>query len=228
MKVKHFIKKLLYRHRADSATFIQYLVRRGATVGENVRFIVPHRTFVDDKCASCIEIGNECLITGGVSILAHDWSVHVIANKYGKMLPAYRRTVIGNNVFIGLNSIILSGTHIGDNVIIGAGSVVSGSVESDSVYAGNPARKIMTIEDYYHKCEARYLAGAKEYVRTFEKQNKRLPQIEEMGLYKPLFLTQEEFKKRGLYSDSIYKFAYAGIEKQFNSVYELMQYSTSK
>lgn len=228
MKAKNLIKKLIYRHRADSATFIQYLRRGGAIVGENVRFIVPNRTFVDDKCLSYIEIGNDCLITGGVSILAHDWSVHVIANKYGKMLPAQRRTVIGNNVFIGLNSIILSGAHIGDNVIIGAGSVVSGVVESDSVYAGNPARKIMIIEDYYHKCEAGYLVGAKEYAKTFEKQNKRLPQIEEMGLYQPLFLTQAERKKRGLYSDSIYKSAYEGIEKQFNCVQELMEYSTSK
>lgn len=104
----------------------------------------------------------------------------------------------------------------------------SKTVESDSVYAGNPARKIMIIEDYYHKCEAGYLVGAKEYAKTFEKQNKRLPQIEEMGLYQPLFLTQAERKKRGLYSDSIYKSAYEGIEKQFNCVQELMEYSTSK
>lgn len=228
MKIKKLIKKLIYRHRSDSTTFVQYMKQRGATVGENVRFIAPNRTFVDDKCLSYIEIGNNCLITGGVSILAHDWSVHVIANKYGKMLPGQRRTVIGNNVFIGLNSIILSGSHIGDNVIIGAGSVVSGIVESDTVYAGNPARKIMTIEEYYHKCEDNYLVGAKEYVRTFEKQNKRLPQIEEMGLYQPLFLTKEEMQQRNLYSDSIYKSAYEGIEKRFNFVQELVEYSISK
>lgn len=152
----------------------------------------------------------------------------MIANKYGKMLPGQRRTKIGSNVFIGLNSIVLSGAHIGDNVIIGAGSVVSGEVYADSVYAGNPARKIMTIEDYYHKCERNYLMGAKEYARTFERQNKRLPQIEEMGLYQPLFLTQPEMQERGLFSNSIYKFSYESIEKKFSCVQELMEYSASK
>ena len=152
----------------------------------------------------------------------------MIANKYGKMLPGQRRTIIGSNVFIGLNSIVLSGAHIGDNVIIGAGSVVSGEVSSDSVYAGNPAKKIMAIQDYYHKCERNYLLGAKEYVRTFEMKNNRPPKIEEMGLYQPLFLTKAELQKRGLFSNSIYKSAYENIEKQFNCVQELMEYSTSK
>lgn len=49
--------------------------------------------------------------------------------------------IIGNNVFIGGGATILGGSHIGDNVIIGANSVVSGNVDSNSVYAGNPARK---------------------------------------------------------------------------------------
>ena len=47
---------------------------------------------------------------------------------------------IGDNVFIGMNSIILMGSHIGNNVIIGAGSVVSGNIPDNSVVGGGPSQ----------------------------------------------------------------------------------------
>lgn len=58
---------------------------------------------------------------------------------------------IGNNVFLGWGCTVLAGTIIEDNVIIGAGAVVSGKVEKNSVYAGNPAKKIMSISEYRKK-----------------------------------------------------------------------------
>ncbi|MDI9553531.1 MAG: DapH/DapD/GlmU-related protein, partial [Bacteroidota bacterium] len=54
----------------------------------------------------------------------------------------FGKIVIGNNVFIGINSIILSNTSIGDNCIVGAGSVVRGKFPENSVLAGNPAQII--------------------------------------------------------------------------------------
>ncbi len=59
-----------------------------------------------------------------------------LANK--KDLPI----VIGNDVFIGMNSIIMKGVEIGDRAIIGAGSVVTKSVPADCVVGGNPAKVI--------------------------------------------------------------------------------------
>lgn len=53
-----------------------------------------------------------------------------------------RPVVIGENVFIGCNSLILKGTVIGDNTTIGAGSVVSGAIPANCVAAGNPAKVI--------------------------------------------------------------------------------------
>lgn len=52
------------------------------------------------------------------------------------------RPIIGNNVFIGSNSVIIGKVHIGDNATIGAGSVVVKDVPANSVVAGNPARVI--------------------------------------------------------------------------------------
>ena len=51
-------------------------------------------------------------------------------------------TVIGNDVWIGQNAVILPGIHVGDGAIIGAGSVVGSDVEPYTIVAGNPARPI--------------------------------------------------------------------------------------
>ncbi len=87
-----------------------------------------------------IKIGNNVRITRGCILLTHDYSWSVLAGVYGEILGGIGYLDIGDNVFIGMNSIILKNTSIGDNVVIGAGSVVSGKIECNSVYAGNPAR----------------------------------------------------------------------------------------
>lgn len=51
-------------------------------------------------------------------------------------------TVIGNDVWIGQNAVILPGVHIGDGVIIGASSVVGSDVSPYTIVAGNPAKEI--------------------------------------------------------------------------------------
>ena len=66
---------------------------------------------------------------------------------------------VGENVFIGMRSIILPGTVIGDNVIIGAGSLVKGTIPSNTVWAGIPARQIQSIEEFSEKIERRGLFG---------------------------------------------------------------------
>jgi acetyltransferase-like isoleucine patch superfamily enzyme len=53
--------------------------------------------------------------------------------------------VIGNDVFVGANSIILKGVTIGDRAIIGAGSVVVKDIPTDEIWAGNPAKFIRKI-----------------------------------------------------------------------------------
>lgn len=57
-------------------------------------------------------------------------------------LPFKGDTVIGNDVWIGQNAVILPGVHIGDGAIIGANSVVGCAIEPYTVAAGNPAKAI--------------------------------------------------------------------------------------
>ena len=57
----------------------------------------------------------------------------------------YKRVVIGKDVWIGANAIILPGVTIGDGCVIGAGSVVTTDLPPHCVVVGNPARVIKTI-----------------------------------------------------------------------------------
>ena len=93
-----------------------------------------------------IEIGDNVTLAPRVQILAHDASTKFALN-YTKI----GRVNIGNNVFIGANTTILPNVQIGDNVIIGANSLVCKNLESNKVYAGNPAREICTYDDYIKK-----------------------------------------------------------------------------
>ena len=57
-------------------------------------------------------------------------------------MPFKGDTVIGNDVWIGQNAVILPGVHVGDGAIIGANSVVGSEVEPYTIVAGNPAKPI--------------------------------------------------------------------------------------
>jgi acetyltransferase-like isoleucine patch superfamily enzyme len=52
---------------------------------------------------------------------------------------------IGNNVWLGVNSIVLKGVTIGDNSVIGAGSIVTSEIPPNAVAAGNPCRVIKLL-----------------------------------------------------------------------------------
>ena len=62
---------------------------------------------------------------------------------------AFGKVVIGDYVYIGAEALIMPGVTIGDHALIAAGSVVTKSVPSGIVAAGNPARPICTIEEFY-------------------------------------------------------------------------------
>ncbi len=57
-------------------------------------------------------------------------------------MPYKGDTIIGNDVWIGQNAVLLPGVHIGDGAIIGANSVVGSNVAPYSIVVGNPAKEI--------------------------------------------------------------------------------------
>lgn len=91
-----------------------------------------------------IKIGNHCIIGGNVKILDNDF--HPANPEIRRKTPVDNYDSapieIGENVFIGVNSLILKGVKIGDNAVVGAGSVVANDVPSNVLVAGNPAKLI--------------------------------------------------------------------------------------
>ena len=122
---------------------------------------------IDVTNPKLLKIGENVRITRGVVILTHDFSWPVLAGVYGECLGGVAPVTIGNNVFIGMDAHIMRGVEIGDNVIIGAGSLVTHNCDSNSVYAGNPARKIMTLQEFYQKKKQSYLKNAETIARIY-------------------------------------------------------------
>ncbi len=150
-RIKKLFLRVIYGVRYSPESFIKYLRSEGMQIGEGTIFFDPINTVVDAQNPKLVTIGSNVRITSGCKILTHDFSWSVIGGVYGECVGAVGTIKIGNNVFLGVNSVILRNTSIGDNVVIGAGSVVSGNLDSNSVYAGNPARKIMSLEELYDK-----------------------------------------------------------------------------
>jgi acetyltransferase-like isoleucine patch superfamily enzyme len=97
--------------------------------------------------AKRITIGDECMLGADVLIADTDFhSIHPILRKDNDHSHDTAREVcLKNNVFIGTRSIILKGVTIGENSVIGAGSVVTRSIPSNVIAAGNPCTVIRKI-----------------------------------------------------------------------------------
>ncbi|MPQ45218.1 sugar O-acetyltransferase [Clostridium tarantellae] len=107
-------------------------------------------TLVDD-CD--IFIGNNVLIAPNVTISSGTHPINPdIRRKQGQFNVPVN---IGDNVWIGANSVILPGVTIGANSVIGAGSVVTKDIPSNVVAVGNPCKVLREINErdmeYYYK-----------------------------------------------------------------------------
>ena len=116
-------------------------------------------TFFDLGPNGEVTIGNFCTLVGAIfatngkvqigdySFLAHEV---VLADSFGAVPGGKKDSangiIIGENVWIGANAVLLGGTKIGDGAIIGAAAVVDFEVPSHSIVAGNPG-KIMKFKD---------------------------------------------------------------------------------
>lgn len=98
-----------------------------------------------------IEIGDNVRITNGVRFVTHDGGVWVLRNLGIKNIDVFGKIIIGNNVHIGWNAIIMPNVRIGNNCVIGAGAVVTHNIPDNSIAVGVPARVIESIAEYQNK-----------------------------------------------------------------------------
>ncbi len=142
-------------------------IGKSVSVLAHVEIVVRSRSPHSDKEGRLV-LGDNSVIGAGANIRAAGGEIHlgkgsgigqntvvVAANhaiKPGQMRIHTRwdetrcNVFIGDNVWIGANSVILPGCRVGDNAVIGAGGVVSSDVPPNELWAGVPARRVKAFE----------------------------------------------------------------------------------
>ncbi|WMJ81420.1 CatB-related O-acetyltransferase [Clostridium sp. MB40-C1] len=180
IKVGDFTYYSGYYHKEEFEDIcVRYLLGDGST--KNYKEIFDEN-FVFDK----LEIGKFCSIGSGASfILAgnqghnHKW---ISAYPFDPEVFSNARngfqtkgdTIIGNDVWIGTESIIMPGVKVGDGAVIGTRSVVTKDVESYTIVGGNPAQ---LIKKRFADNEIEKLLEIKWWNWSIEKINEALPYI---------------------------------------------------
>jgi acetyltransferase-like isoleucine patch superfamily enzyme len=116
------------------------MLGEGCSIGNGTTF-GPY-TYIG--CAGFIEIGSNCMFGPRVTLIAEN---HLITDRTSALKGAgvtRRGITIGDDCWIGANSVILDGACIGDGSVIGAGAVVTGIIPPYSIAVGSPARVIKT------------------------------------------------------------------------------------
>ena len=195
MVIKRILNKVKKEWaKTSSDRYIKYLRSKGITIGEDCEFFGIDELHIDITRPSLIEIGNNVRITRGVVLLTHGYEWAVLREIYGEIIGYAQPIRIKDNVFIGIYAKIMPGVNIGENSIIAAGSIVTKNVEPNSVVTGVPAKKIMSIDEYYKKRKEAYLNEAKEYAFSIFKNLKRIPKPEDFREFFPLFLERNTKK----------------------------------
>ena len=124
----------------DDNVVLEYLLKIGNGVYIN------RNTSIDATVG--IEIGDATMIGPNCYITDHDHSFIGFppSTPIGELPLEGEKTLIGKNVWLGANVIVLKGVTIGDNTIIGAGSVVTKSIPKNTIAVGSPCKVIKLRE----------------------------------------------------------------------------------
>lgn len=104
----------------------------------------------------CVRIGSRTMISHGVQIFdndshpinareRHEDYLNLVEGRPRTHIIPSSRVEIGEDCWVGANSIVLKGTKIGDRSVIAAGSVVTTDINDDCLAAGNPARIVRSL-----------------------------------------------------------------------------------
>lgn len=143
-----FIKRIFTKmamSKYDNYSIVEYFREQGAIIGDDCYFGI--RELASEPYL--VMIGNHVQISDDVKFLTHN-----VGWCFRNEIPdiqVFGAIRILDNCYVGAGTIILPNVTIGPNVIIGAGSVVTKDVPANTVFAGNPARFIMQIDDYKNK-----------------------------------------------------------------------------
>ncbi|BFQ95203.1 acyltransferase [Enterococcus cecorum] len=126
---------------------VKYAKKIGVNVGENCHFYGKIEWGTEPWL---ITIGNNVHITNNCSFINHDGGTLIFRDQIPD-LEITKPITVGDNVYIGTDTLILMGVNIGCNVVIGARSLVTKDIPEGSVAVGHPAKVIKSTEEYLEK-----------------------------------------------------------------------------
>ena len=165
---RRFLKIFYIRNK------VEYARKLGVRIGKGSNF-VSMPSFGSEPWI--ITIGDNVNVSSNVSFITHDGGRWVLDHLYPNEAPFYKiePITLKNNIFIGANTMILPGVVIGNNCVVGGGSIVTKSIPDGEVWAGVPAKKVCTIEEYKERMMARKIPiNFDNYWRNKEKEIKRV------------------------------------------------------
>lgn len=137
MRLKRIIRALALR--MSMSNFLPNSLRlKLVRWGGCGKSFVGQQVIFDSEHPENIEIGDYCVIIMRCILL----NTHYVVPRGKYHDYEYGKIKIGNNVFLGANTVITKSVTIGDNVIVGAGSIVTKDIPSNEIWAGVPARFI--------------------------------------------------------------------------------------
>lgn len=211
MSMKDTIKNLrrwfLYGYRHSTKSFIRKMNSLGANIDETVGMAVPESVFIDKQAPFLVEIGAHTGFAEGVKILTHDASWLAMKAQDGVIRGHMGPVKIGRHVFVGMNSIIMAGVTVCDYAIIGANSVVSSSITKPGIYAGNPAKLVIGMDEFRAIRDSRQVKEAYNVARAYYERYGQKPPKE---IFSEYFWVFEKREIEGLPVEYIRQMEYGG------------------
>lgn len=157
--LRRLIYELIWHLPINSELRCTILRIYGVQIGERCKILAGIGAFGSEPYL--IKIGNHCEITSGVRFITHDGATWVFRERptWNDGINRYGKIELKDNVFVGINSIVLPNVSIGPNSIVAAGSVVTSDVPPGVIVAGNPAKVIGDLEPYFKKINNQSLPG---------------------------------------------------------------------
>lgn len=141
-----FFKTYYVLCRANKVAYLRFL---GVRIGEGCSIYTDEHHFGTEPWL--IEIGDNVTVGYDVQFITHDGTSRLFRDGFPEMSRFGNRfgtILVRDNCFIGNSAILLPGIEIGPHSVVGAGSVVTKTVPSRTIVAGNPARPIKTLDEY--------------------------------------------------------------------------------
>jgi acetyltransferase-like isoleucine patch superfamily enzyme len=142
----------------DFTWFHKVKIGNNCTIEKNVSFRyegfysdgfaieIGDKTFIGQNCAfniaEKITFGYYCAIASGCQFIDHNHGFESRNSYIGEQMPVNAPIIIGDDVWLGVNVVVLKGVEIGRGAIVAAGSVVTKSIPPYEIWGGMPAKKI--------------------------------------------------------------------------------------